>query len=180
MKEKARKFAENAHRGQFRKTGNLPYIVHPDRVAEMLEKAGANDELVCAGYLHDVVEDTPVGIDEIEKEFGAKVADLVRAHTEDKTKSWKERKRQTIDTLKSAELDLKMLIVADRLDNLLSLERSLEKTGPSVWGMFNAGYEEQKWYNEEIMAHMNTGLPKEKQPDLFRSFESAVKRIFNH
>src|SRR5699024_12152702 len=85
--KKAKLFAEKAHDGQLRKNGNVPYITHPIRVAEKLKLVGASEELICAGYLHDTVEDTSVEIVDIQKTFGTRVADLVAAHTEDKSRS---------------------------------------------------------------------------------------------
>src|SRR5690606_16939992 len=119
-----------------------------------LEREGYSDELVCAGYLHDVVEDTIYDIEDIELNFGKKVASIVAAHTEDKSKSWKMRKQHTIDTIKQANKEVKYLIVADKLDNLIGLEQDLITLGPSVWKNFNAGIEEQKWYNESIAQNM--------------------------
>src|SRR5690625_4799448 len=91
MKQLAKSFAEKAHMGQKRKISNVPYITHPIRVAERLESAEFSDELICAAYLHDVVEDTDYEIKDIEENFGDRVAHLVAAHTEDKSKSWIER-----------------------------------------------------------------------------------------
>lgn len=178
MKEKAKIFAEKAHQGQFRKSGNVPYITHPIRVAHVLDNAGTSEELVCAGYLHDVVEDTLVEIEEIEQEFGEYIANLVRSHTEDKSKTWQERKQHTIDTLKTADKDVKLLIVADRLDNLLSVEKDLKVIGPPIWDIFNAGIEKQKWYNEQISQYMYVGLNEEDIPSFFKEFEDTVKRVF--
>ena len=178
MKTIAKQFAEKAHEGQIRKSGNIPYITHPIRVAAILEKAGAGEELISAGYLHDVVEDTPVEIEEIEKVFGKQIASLVRAHTEDKSKSWQERKQHTIDTLKTANRDIKQLIVADRLDNLLSVEKDLEEKGPAIWDIFNAGADKQRWYNEEIAKNMYAGLNKNEIPAFFEEFAEAVDRVF--
>ncbi|WP_405099087.1 HD domain-containing protein [Oceanobacillus sp. FSL H7-0719] len=179
MKSEARQFAEKAHEGQFRKSGNTPYITHPIRVAKILENAGASDALVSAGFLHDVVEDTSIEIEEIEEAFSPEVANLVRSHTEDKSKSWQERKQHTIDTLKTADFDVKQLIVADRLDNLLSIERDLQEIGTAIWDIFNAGFDKQKWYNEEIVKNMYVGLNKKDSPAFFEEFVSAVERVFN-
>src|SRR5690625_4817194 len=74
MKQQAKSFAEKAHKGQRRKNANIPYITHPIRVAERLESIHASDELICAAYLHDVVEDTPFEIEDIEQPFGPRVA----------------------------------------------------------------------------------------------------------
>lgn len=178
MKQKAKHFAEKAHKGQHRKNSDAPYITHPIRVAAQLEDAGFSEELICAGYLHDVVEDTSYDIEDIEKTFGPKVATLVAAHTEDKSKSWQERKQHTIDMFKVANKEVKYLIVADKLDNLLDLEQSLKQQGKIIWGKFNAGFDKQKWYNESIAAHMYEDLDQAEIPGYFQTFANAVERVF--
>ncbi len=178
MKQQAKDFAKHAHKGQRRKNANVPYITHPIRVAERLEFIQASEELVCAAYLHDVVEDTPYEIEDIEHQFGSRVAHLVAAHTEDKSKSWQERKQHTIDIVKDAEKEVKFLIVADRLDNLLDLEKDLQQIGEHVWDNFNAPYEKQKWYNESIVKNMYIGLSKEDIPPFFGEFEQTIQRVF--
>ena len=68
--EEALLFAEDAHRGQRRRSGE-PYIIHPIAVARILTaEFGLNAEPVIAGLLHDVVEDTPHTLDEIKNRFG--------------------------------------------------------------------------------------------------------------
>ncbi|RDW21180.1 HD domain-containing protein [Oceanobacillus chungangensis] len=178
MIEKAKAFAAKAHEGQVRKNSDVPYITHPIRVAERLQKSGFSEALICAGYLHDVVEDTPIEIEDIEREFGKVVAKLVAAHTEDKSKSWQERKQHTIDTVKNTEKEIKYLIVADKLDNLLGLEQDLKKQGDTVWNNFNAGPDKQKWYNESIVRSMYDGLDYVDIPKYFSEYEDAVKRVF--
>lgn len=178
MIEKAKIFATTAHAGQLRKCSHDPYITHPIRVAKTLEKSGLSDEVIAAGFLHDVVEDTPIEIEEVRCTFGGKVADLVAAHTEDKSKSWKERKQHTIDTVKTADKEVKYLIVADKLDNLSSVESSMDKFGDAVWNNFNAGYEEQKWYNKSIAKNMWEGLGPDEVPAFFQTYMETVKRVF--
>ena len=179
MKQQAKSFAEKAHKGQRRKNANIPYITHPIRVAERLESIHASDELICAAYLHDVVEDTPFEIEDIEQPFGPRVAHLVAAHTEDKSKSWQERKQHTIDIMKDAEKEVKYLIVADRLDNLLDLEKDLQQLGDQAWDIFNAPYEKQKWYNESIAKNMYVGLAEQDIPPFFEDFEQVIQRVFD-
>lgn len=176
MLKKAKLFAEKAHDGQRRKSTGEPYITHPIRVADILMKAGFRDEVVCAGYLHDVVEDTNVTLHDIQQTFGNSVANLVSSHTEDKKKSWKERKQHTIDTVETGSLEVKSLIVADKLDNLLSMEAEYAHKGEEMWKHFNAGYGEQQWYNQGIANHMNKGV--KDIPGFFKTYEQAVKRFF--
>ena len=64
---RAKAFATQAHASidQRRKYTGLPYIVHPEAVAELVEATGAGPEVVAAAWLHDVVEDTPVELEQI-------------------------------------------------------------------------------------------------------------------
>ncbi|ASF37806.1 bifunctional (p)ppGpp synthetase/guanosine-3',5'-bis(diphosphate) 3'-pyrophosphohydrolase [Halobacillus halophilus] len=179
MIEKARHFAAEAHKGQKRKNSNMDYIVHPERVAESLLKAGFRPEVVCAGYLHDVAEDTPYTLQDIEKEFGEEVKALVAAHTEDKSKSWNERKSHTIQSVKEGSMDIKALIVADKLDNLQSLIQDLEVYGDKIWSNFNADYQHQKWYYQSISDMMADGLKEEDIPAFFNNYRQLVKQTFD-
>src|SRR5690606_6920338 len=67
---RAIRFAEQAHRGEKRKGTESPYFVHPVAVATLLAHVQAPDELIAAGFLHDVVEDTDVTVAELRTEFG--------------------------------------------------------------------------------------------------------------
>lgn len=78
--ERAYKFSKKAHHGQKRRSGE-PYITHPLSVAKTLLDLGMSDEMAAAALLHDVVEDTDTKHEEIEAEFGADVAGLVRSLT---------------------------------------------------------------------------------------------------
>ncbi|KHE67179.1 HD domain-containing protein [Halobacillus sp. BBL2006] len=179
MIEEAKTFAAKAHAGQKRKNSNVDYIVHPIRVAETLREAGFREEVICAGYLHDVVEDTDFELSDIERHFGEEVKRIVAAHTEDKSLSWDNRKKHTIDTVQTASLEVKALIIADKFDNLQSLNEDLEREGNAVWRHFNAGYEKQKWYNESIVEVMEEGINQENVPTFFHTYRKQVKQTFD-
>jgi GTP pyrophosphokinase len=72
--ERAIALAIRAHEGQSRKDGQLPYVVHPVTVALILSRYTGDEDTIIAGLLHDVLEDTLVTADEIERAFGEKVA----------------------------------------------------------------------------------------------------------
>ena len=72
----AYRFAEKAHDGQKRRSGE-PYIIHPVAVAQILAEMGMDADSICAALLHDVVEDTPVTDEEISKKFGETIEQLV-------------------------------------------------------------------------------------------------------
>ena len=120
MKEKAKLFAIRAHMGQVRKSEpDKPMIMHPIGVGQLLESFGYDDNVVAAGYLHDVVEDTKYTIEDIEKEFGSDIASLVMGASEpDKSLSWEERKKHTIKETEKLPLRNKLVICADKINNL--------------------------------------------------------------
>ncbi|HEY4526770.1 MAG TPA: HD domain-containing protein [Candidatus Paceibacterota bacterium] len=75
--------ATRAHEGQFRRNvARDPYITHPHAVASLVEQSGGNAEEIASAWLHDVVEDTPVSIDEIRHEFGDAIAHIVDGLTD--------------------------------------------------------------------------------------------------
>lgn len=77
---KAIDFATEAHKGQYRKSGE-PYIIHPICVASIVAFYGGDEAMICSSLLHDVVEDTDFSLQEIEDEFGYEVAQIVDALT---------------------------------------------------------------------------------------------------
>jgi len=104
----------------------IPYIVHPLDVASTLMKNYAPEHVVIAGLLHDVVEDEDYTLSDIRDEFGDEVATLVDGASEPeelinadggKSNIWPERKAHTIDFIKNADRDMKLLSCADKLAN---------------------------------------------------------------
>ena len=146
-------FAAQAHHGQMRKGTDVPYIMHPFETAQILTKAGCSDEVIIAGLLHDTLEDTDTGTNEISAAFGLKVLGLVLSASEDKNKSWEERKQHTIDYLKSqAGQDEMLLACADKLANLRSIRTEMSKDADgSIWQRFKRGKDKQKWYYKELI-----------------------------
>jgi (p)ppGpp synthase/HD superfamily hydrolase len=79
----ALKWAAALHRDQRRAVDRAPFILHPLEVAALLSGRGYDDEVTAAGLLHDVIEDTHAGIDELRGRFGDRVAEIVAAVSED-------------------------------------------------------------------------------------------------
>src|SRR3990170_889004 len=78
--DRAYKFAERAHEGQKRRTG-APYFSHILATAEILAEWGMDEQTIAAGLLHDVVEDTDVTDNDLQKEFGKEISGLVNGVT---------------------------------------------------------------------------------------------------
>ncbi len=144
-------FAAKKHATQVRKGTNTPYIVHPLGVMETLIHAGASENAIVAGILHDTLEDTNTTYAELAKNFGNRVADIVRACSEtDKSQSWLERKKHTIAALrKCQDTDVQAVIFADKTYNLQSIHRDWLDSD-AVWMRFNADPGSQMWYYGEI------------------------------
>lgn len=144
------RFAEKAHRGQKRKGTQADYIIHPMEVYSILMSVNASADVLAAGILHDTIEDTDTEIEDIEANFGERTACLVRGMSEDKSKSWKERKQHTIDCLKNAERDLKLLILADKVSNMRSMLYDYKCLGEQLWDRFREPKNMQSWYYSGI------------------------------
>ncbi|MBQ8603642.1 MAG: bifunctional (p)ppGpp synthetase/guanosine-3',5'-bis(diphosphate) 3'-pyrophosphohydrolase [Oscillospiraceae bacterium] len=145
------RFATDAHAGQLRKGSDVPYIVHPMEVLQLLTDMNSDENLQIAGVLHDVVEDTPVTIEQVEEIFGREVARLVASHTEEKGKSWREQKRATIEIVKNADKPVQMLIMADKISNLKSMLYDYLEKGEALWRRFGSTKEMQAWHNSRLI-----------------------------
>src|SRR4051794_38285468 len=75
--EHALRWAAVGHEGQVRRGSGVPYVEHPMAVALILDRLGFDEEVVIAGLLHDLVEDTEATLDEIRERFGARTAEIV-------------------------------------------------------------------------------------------------------
>lgn len=147
MVRKAAAFAERAHKGAVRKGTIIPYITHPLEAAVIVASMTEDQELIAAALLHDVIEDAGVSREKLEAEFGRRVANLVAAETEDKTKSWKERKSATLEHLKMASRDEKLVVLGDKLSNVRCTARDYFLLGEQIWERFNEKRKEQHgWY----------------------------------
>ena len=180
---RAFEFAYNAHKGQKRKASDIPYIIHPMEVAVILIKQKAKDNVVIAGLLHDVVEDTPITLEEIKKEFGEEIARLVDGATEPlrlRTKEghWKERKQHTIEFIKTADIDLKMLSCADKLANIKSKIEDYEKLGEKLWDKFNAPKSDQEWYYRSMLNSFSH-KPSIAHLDIYKELRKHIKGLFD-
>ena len=154
--KKAIDFAKKVHADQKRESGE-PYYIHPEAVALILTELQMDADTVIAGLLHDTVEDTAVTLDEICEQFGKRVAELVAAESENKREdkpaasTWKIRKEETIEHLKTAPKEVKMLTLGDKLSNIRSICRDYEAQGDALWQRFNQkDKNEHRWYYKSI------------------------------
>ena len=180
--------AAKAHAGQVRKGSTVPYIVHPMSVATTLMKHGASRDVVIAGLLHDVLEDTPVGRFRLRKMFGRRVADLVAAVSEpdkltkvsdaEKRRNWRERKVHKIASIRSASRDVKRLVCADKMDNLADTMANVKAKGAKAWTIFRAPKRSQEWYYRSMCAALATEPHGIGRTVLFAELKGLVNGVF--
>lgn len=178
---RAFRFAYDLHDGQLRKSGE-PYICHPVAVAGLLRDLGGSPAMIAAGFLHDVVEDTDVTIEEIEERFGAEVRRLVEGVTKLSKINFKTKTEGQAENFRrmfmSMAQDIRVIVVklADRLHNMRTMEvmseesrrRNAQETRDIFAPLANRlGIWRFKWELEDLAF-------KYLEPEAFRQIQNLV------
>lgn len=156
-------FAVKAHAGTERRGKGYPYIVHPMEAVEIVSTMTPDQELLAAAALHDTIEDTDVTYEDLEKEFGKRVADLVEAESDKFTSgvsesdSWRSRKQAAIDRLAHAPYEAKMVALGDKLSNMRAIWRDWTVKGDELWKIFHApgGKADHEWHYRGLAASLS-------------------------
>lgn len=137
MIDEAIAFATKVHEGQVRKGTSRPFILHPLEVGKVVASMTEDEEVISAAILHDTIEDCEGITEEILCEhFTPRVASLVAQESEDKSKTWMERKSATIAHLKVAPREIQMIGLADKLSNMRDIDRDYPECGEELWNRF--------------------------------------------
>ena len=149
-------FALQAHGTQTRKGTTIPYISHVLAVASLVLDYGGTENQVVAALLHDTVEDCGVTYAQIQRQFGAPVARIVKDCTDAETipkPPWKARKQRYIDHLRHGHHAPSLLVsAADKLHNARAIVHDVKHQGKAVWRRFHAGPDEILWYYQSLCA----------------------------
>lgn len=155
--DRAITYATNAHAGQCRKSTEIPYILHPLEAAAIVGTMTTDDDIIAGAVLHDVVEDTDTTVEDVRNMFGERVAMLVASESEDKRENlsaestWKIRKQETLEHLKLAPVEVKMITLGDKLSNIRAINRDYNAIGDELWQRFNQkDKNEHYWYYQSI------------------------------
>lgn len=177
MFQEAVEFATKAHEGQVRKGTKKPYIVHPLEVAEIVAAMTSDEEIRSAAVLHDTIEDcTGVTAEILRSYFGERVASLVAGESEDKSRTWEERKGTTIRRLKTESRDLQMIALADKLSNMRDIDRDYPVMGENLWMQFRMHSKQAiGWYYKGVMEALQDQF---QEVPVFQEYCSLVRKHF--
>lgn len=181
--EEAIIFATHAHEGQKRKSGNIPYILHPLEVANIIATITDDLDTMAAGVLHDTVEDCGVDPREIREKFGPRVAALVQSDSEDKlsdrpaSDTWMERKQESLLMLEhTKDIEVKKMWLGDKLSNIRSFYRLYEKKGKDMWDCFHQKDPKiQHWYYMTIAKL----LSELSETSAYKEYVTLVGKVFD-
>lgn len=175
-------FATKAHEGVVRKGTDVPYIVHPLEALAIVATITSDQELMAAAVLHDVVEDAGINVDDIRREFGQRVADLVDAESDREVpglshvESWQNRKQATIDRLAAAGRDTQIVALGDKLSNMRAMARHLHSVGDQLWQRFNEkDPARHAWYYRQLAA----SLAPLSDTEAYQEFNKLVEQVFS-
>ena len=165
MVARAIAFATKAHEGQFRKGTKRPYIVHPLEVGEIVATLTFDEEIISAALLHDTIEDCQ-GI----------TREVLAQECEDKSKTWFERKSHTIEHLKYAPYEVRMIGLADKLSNIRDIDRDYPVMGEELWNRFRMKEKNTiGWYYKGLRESLREGF---EQEEAFREYSYLVDKNF--
>ena len=139
-----------------------------------------DQELLAAAALHDVIEDTDTTADDLKKEFGERVAMLVEAESDDKTggskaETWHQRKQDTLDRLRNADLDIKIVALGDKLSNMRAIAHDYAVLGDELWNRFTVKDPAEHAWRYHALAEALNDL---SDTDAYKEFHTLVNKTF--
>lgn len=150
--EEAIHFMVKANKGQKRKNENIDKSFHSMTIYSMLREFTDDEDILISALLHDVINDTEYGYEDIEEKFGTLVADMVSDLSEDMAiTKWLDRKKDYIKRMKSVNnINIINIMLADKLHNLLSNYDNFTKNGNKIWKNTGGSAEENRYIYREI------------------------------
>ena len=179
--DRAIMFAVRAHAGTERRGKGFPYIVHPMEAMEIVATITPDQEILAAAALHDTVEDTDITIEQIEAEFGERIASLVADESDtfqegvSEEDSWHERKQAAIDRLARAPRDAKIVALGDKLSNMRAIARDYAMQGDALWNLFHVkDRKDHEWHYRGLAA----SLHELQDTFAYKEFEQLINQVF--
>lgn len=167
---------------QKRKGKDIPYITHPLTVGLILSRAGASEDVVISGILHDTIEDSDdehkITKEIISEKFGENVSNLVLSITEEnKELPWEERKAIALEHINDFSNDSVLLKSADLISNVSEIKDDYDTIGNDVFNRFNAKKDKTLWNYTKVAEKLLNQWPENPlSEDLKNILEKTEKR----
>lgn len=175
--EEAIHFMVKANKGQKRKNENIDKSFHSMTIYSMLREFTDTEDVLISALLHDVINDTEFGYEEIEERFGTLVADMVSDLSEDMAiAKWLDRKKDYIKRMKANyDVNVINIMLADKLHNLLSNYENYLKYGDKIWKNSGGSKDENRWLYREVY---NISKKKGAYQGLLNRYKEIVRVYF--
>ena len=170
-------FAVQAHAGTERRGKGFPYIVHPMEAMSIAATMTADQEILAAAALHDVVEDTKISLDQIRELFGDRIARLVDTESDrlGEGLDWRSRKEDSLRRLKKATYDEKIVAIGDKLSNMRAIARDYTSMGEVFWERFHIKEKSVHGWRYHALLDALSDL---SDTYAYQEFEFLVNRVF--
>ena len=180
--QRAATFALRVHSGQMRKGDRIPFILHPMEAASIAGSITKKPEVLAAAVLHDVVEDAGISLEEVKKEFGERVAELVASETENKRKdlpaesTWQLRKQEALRVITECnDPDIKVVWLGDKLSNMRSFYRLYTEEGD---GMFRYFHQKDKAMHRWYYGTIAEALSEFRDTPAWQEYTALIDKVF--
>lgn len=175
--EEAIHFMVKANKGQKRKNENIDKSFHPMIIYSMLREFTNTEDVLVSALLHDVINDTEYGYEEIEERFGTLVADMVSDLSEDMAiAKWIDRKKDYVKRMRANyDVNVINIMLADKLHNLISNYERFLKMGDKIWKNTGGSKDENRWLYRELY---NIATKKGANADLLKRYKEIIKIYF--
>jgi GTP pyrophosphokinase len=186
-------YARNIHAGDTRKSTTVPYLAHVLAVSALALEAGGSENQAIAGLLHDTAEDHggQQTLDEIRRQFGAEVADLVEGCSDSLTadrnakEPWWTRKVRYLQKLAAESPEVALVSCADKVHNARAILSDYRQLGEALWTRFNAdaGRAGTLWYYQRLTTVLDERLAGTTagavalSDELARTVDSLVRAV---
>lgn len=180
--DEAFRYAHDLHRDQRRKGTTVPYISHLMAVAALVIEHGGDEDQAIAALLHDAAEDQGglATLGDIERRFGAKVAEIVSdcsdACTEPKPE-WRARKKAYLAKLSTKPKCSLLVSLADKVHNAEAILYDYRVLGDRLWARFTGGLKETRWYYRELAEFFVRAMPGRLSDRLSRVVAAAMPAV---
>ena len=175
--EEAIHFMVKANKGQKRKNENIDKCFHPMVIYSMLREFTDTEDVLVSALLHDIIDDTEYGYEEIEERFGTLVADMVSDLSEDMgIAKWFDRKKDYIKRMRANyDVNVINIMLADKLHNLISNYDNFLKYGDKIRKNTGGTLDENRYLYRE-MYHI--AKKKKANEELLRRYKEIVNIYF--